>query len=269
MNSTDIEKALDWYFLRVEAVDVAVRRWLDGRPVMLHPTKRSWQSGLDRNGLARLLPWLRFENSRGADIYLRPARALVGVSLVFLDDLHPNVAGKVASKYSALAVETSSGSAQVWIAVAQPLTEPGRLVVQRALANKCHSDLGSVSGEHFGRLPGFVNRKPAHTDHPWVRVVAATDGIALDPRPFLASASNNHAITIAGRPAAGRTHGSANVGDASAEDWCLARRALETGTAPERIVNQIAERAIARGKRATTAACLDYARRTIERAMRA
>lgn len=124
----------------------------------------------DRAEVERSLGWAAVRNRSGANIYARPARYLPNGSLaawpiVFLDDLTPEVAAGIVKKYRSIIVETSRDNCQAWIVTSHPLHEHERLTVQRALAIRLGADPKSVSGEHFGRFPGFHNRKESRQNH--------------------------------------------------------------------------------------------------------
>ncbi len=72
------------------------------------------------------LPWARFENSRGADVYIRPER-IASWPLVLLDDVEISLARRIAAKYAALCVRTSpTGGCHVWLRCTRPLGEGER-----------------------------------------------------------------------------------------------------------------------------------------------
>ena len=67
---------------------------------------------------------------------------------------------------------TSPGNFQGWLDSGTALTEEERYWIQKDLCQRYGADPGSVSGEHFGRLPGFLNTKIAYQgddgSSPWV-----------------------------------------------------------------------------------------------------
>ena len=236
----------------------------------------------DASEIRRSCGWAWVKNREGRDVYMRPARGL-DWPVVFLDDLPPQKALAISQKYAAMVVETSRQNCQVWIATTELLDEAARARVQGRLLALVGADPGSVSGEHFGRAPGYKNRKPGRGG--WlVRVIASTSGARrLDARPYL--------MTPDGRPfpspprgagaftgcGASRASESAAAGESEREyRYALSRFgwALRTGRDPASevpyLVANIADRAAARGKagHGTRDRCVRYAEATVEKALR-
>lgn len=111
----------------------------------------------------RSVGWLRSQNARGADIYIRPAQAAKH-GLVLVDDIE--AAGieqlQQAGLTPALVVETSPKNCQCWIKLQSPADDTTRREVARFLARALEADPNSADARHFGRLAGFTNRKPDH-----------------------------------------------------------------------------------------------------------
>lgn len=149
-----------WANVGVGRADLAVRR---------HNGAMIWHRDLSFDALP--IAWARAENVRQGDVYIRPARDY-SWPLVFLDDLPAPTAIRVAAKYDALVVETSKeGGCHLWLVCSRPLDEEGRYQSQKWLAARIDADLGSVSGEHLGRLAGFKNWKRGGQ---WVNVLDAS-----------------------------------------------------------------------------------------------
>lgn len=128
------------------------------------PLVKSEARARDRAEAEKSFGWAWHENQRGAEVYVRPARwlpdgAAASWPLVFLDDVTPAQAAEIAAQFSAMVIETSPGLCHVWLAVSRPLNEAERRAIQQQLIAAHGGDPGSVSGEHFGRLPGFKNHK--------------------------------------------------------------------------------------------------------------
>ena len=223
----------------------------------------------DRAEVEKSLGWGWVKNQSGQNVYIRPARGK-SWPVIFLDDLPPSKARGIAHKYGALVVETSSDNCQVWIRVSRPLSEPERATVQRSLVPLVGADPGSISGDHFGRAVGYCNRKTGRNDF-LVRVLATTDGPALDPAP--------HLVEDSAPPApAGRAARAAAGGGGQSESekeyryalarlgWARARGRDPAGEFPF-LIGNIADRAVARGKRKTRAEALRYAELTVQRAL--
>lgn len=197
-------------------------------------------SNLDRHGLEGSLPWLRFENSRTSGVYFRPARGYAWPQ-AFLDDVSPLEAGRLADAYSAALIETSSGRYHVWLTMDQALCEQDRYRVQAHLAKQFGADMGSVSGEHWGRLPGFKNRKPGKDN--WVNLRRLSVA-----QPFPASLCPDEAADLmeVQEPPCPRATQQDKEQDESAVEWKFVRSALEAGVSPRVVHQRLLERCASR-----------------------
>ena len=275
--------ALDWFHLG------GVDQW--NFACLLERSMIGGDRARGRDEIERSESWGWAQNLQGRNVYMRPARPGPW-GVVFLDDLPPRVARGVAEKYAALVVESSAENCQVWIRTAKSLTEPERLQVQRALCVLAGADVGSVSGDHFGRAPGFANRKPGRGG--WiVRVIAATHGAALDPTPHLDSDAEPSPPAPGGRarvlafphlPSARVSRPSGAGPQAPAPDgqreyareygWCLhvlrgARDCRQDVSATvRRLQCNLAAKALARGKRQTAEQAERYAQVVVSAAAR-
>lgn len=134
---------------------------------------RTW----DEQTIFKSIRWLRFENLRGRNIYIRPAGTH---SLSLVDDLTAeSVRGmKTQGFHPAVVVETSPCNFQAWLKHGSTLEKTLSTAVAKALAKKFDGDQGSADWRHFGRLAGFTNRKEKHRQagghFPYVRLVEAT-----------------------------------------------------------------------------------------------
>ena len=130
---------------------------------------RTW----DRATLIKSVPWLRYQNSQGRNIYIRPKGEH---HLSMVDDLTDDAIKRMnAEGYTpALVVETSPGNFQAWLNHGQVLPQRLSTLAARALAEKFGGDRGAADWRHFGRLAGFTNRKEKHRtpygNYPYVRV---------------------------------------------------------------------------------------------------
>jgi len=240
-----------WSQAGIDRADLVVRR-ADG--AML------WHA--DQSIEALPLAWARAHNVRRADVYVRAARGY-SWPLVFLDDVACAVATSVARKYAALLVETSpAGGCHVWLRSSIPLDEDERRQAQRYLALRVQADLGSISGEHLGRLAGFKNWK---REGVWVNVLAASERPPWNPTPALVEPTPS--------PAERRQHRSRNVPlsssggtdtSPSGADWAFTCGLLEAGCDPCIVQARLVERA-----RPRRGADIErYAARTVSRASR-
>lgn len=180
-----IESLLVWFSqIGVSHFDLAVgRRDADQAPGQFLAPRFTRAQELSVSQAMDRLPWLRAENAAGGDIYFRPFRYSCW-PVVFLDDLPPSMAIKISEKYRAAVIETSPGRCHLWLGTASPLDEAQRGHVQRDLVTRLQgaADPGSVSGDHWGRLPGFRNYKPGRNC--WVNLCVRTHA-----RPYLPSHS--------------------------------------------------------------------------------
>jgi len=121
--------------------------------------------------------WIRFMNSKGADVYIRP-HGEADHRTVFLDDLSLEKALQVSEKYAACVVCTSENNTQVWLATDKKLSKVERKSVQSWMRNVGYTDPGSVSGDHLGRLCGVRSQKRKC----WVNLTTTTFGERYSPK---------------------------------------------------------------------------------------
>ena len=239
-----------WSQQGISAVDLAVRR-ASGAMI--------WHRAEPPGQLP--LRWVRAENVRQAEIYIRPARAGTW-PMVFLDDVDPGLAQRIAQKYAALVVNTSpAGGCHLWLCLTQALDQAHRYQVQRWLIPQVNADLGSVSGEHLGRLAGLRNWKRGGV---WVNVVNPDPRPrpAWDPTPALRSVPPIPRRTTP-QPPQPCDHPGTDHSE-SGNEWGWVCGALAAGIAPEIVYRQLLERAsLRRGRDAER-----YARYTLQRALR-
>ncbi len=243
---------LDWlHSTGVHLYDLALNRrnCSTGQAVFLHP-KTTLAGNLNREEVIQRLSWLRAENSQHADIYFRPARHNAW-PLIFLDDLSIPLAHKVTQKYSAAIIETSYNSCHLWLALSKTLLERERYEAQCYLVNrlKGQADAGSVSGEHWGRMPGFRNWKPSRNC--WVNLRVLSKKRLWNPI-FAESTTQNRCYKTKNRQI-----------DHSRNEWGWVMGALENGMSPHEVVTRLKDRAMnRRGERDATR----YASLTVRKA---
>ena len=134
--------------------------------------------------------WLRHQNSKGRNIYIRPKG---DHNLTLVDDL--TLAHITAMKkegfHPAVVLETSPGNYQAWLKHPEQLSKDLGTAAARALAEKFGGDRGAADWRHFGRLGGFTNRKPKHLDpatglYPFVQLIEASGQVYPEADRFLA-----------------------------------------------------------------------------------
>lgn len=232
-----------WLFAGITVVDLAVRR---------HDKKMAWHYGVSLRSLP--LAWARAENVRQSEIYIRPTRDL-SWPVVILDDLPVATARGIARKYDALVVHTSpEGGCHLWLSCSTALDAHRRGCAQRFLAQRIGADLGSVSGEHLGRLAGFKNWK---RNGVWVNVLDAR----CRDRPWIPQFVESGVR----RMPSGEQRSAVTETDLSpsGQEWGWICGLLETGCDPEDAYRRLVEKA--RTRRGDDAK--RYARRTISRAL--
>lgn len=131
---------------------------------------RTW----DSTTLLKSVPWLRYQNSQGRNIYIRPKGEH---HLSMVDDLTADAVKRMKAEgfAPALVVETSSGNFQAWVNHGEILPQRLSTLAARAIAEKFYGDRGAADWRHFGRLAGFTNRKQKYQgsngDFPFVKIV--------------------------------------------------------------------------------------------------
>jgi len=165
-----IQKFLKWFSHQgVNAFDIHIRKPMNpnedyktGKWIWLNQNENVSAEYIQN----RLLPWIKYENSKGSDIYFRPYKDGIH-AVIFLDDVPIDKALKVAKKYTSCVVETSCNNTQIWLAIDNPLDKNDRKLAQKFLKNKGFTDSGSISGDHLGRLCGVKSQK--HSS--WVNLI--------------------------------------------------------------------------------------------------
>jgi len=233
----------------VDRIDLAVRR---ADTAFLS----RGSADLDQAALERHIPWLRWQNMHGAEAYIRPARGR-SWPVVFLDDVSPCMALRIADKYAALVVRTSrQGGCHVWLQLARPLDEDERHLAQAYLQPLVDADPASVSGEHWGRLAGTRNHKRGGQ---WIGVLAASDKPPWDPSPAFSPPRRGRRVASSRTSRTTRDNGR----DESVAEFAWCCHCLRHGILPADIEDRLERRARERGKRNPPG----YAARTLKAAM--
>ena len=242
---------------------------------LMRPGGVFWQNGignLDLDGVLKRLPWLRSENAKGSEIYFRPERGGAW-SVIVLDDLTTCQVSKLSKKYPCWVVKTSEDRHHAWILTdGAPLKTSHRFGVQRRLAGIGWGDPAAVSGDRFGRIPGFKNWKRGGV---WVNLVSSPDLILPQFDPWTGDfglgrqdRDDPPSERDGNRDGNARPHGSAGPrfcgedASESGKEFGWACGFLRTGGTAEEAIRRIEDRARARGKRSPE----NYARRTVESA---
>lgn len=239
---------------------------------------RTW----DRATLLKSVPWLRYQNSQGRNIYIRPKGEH---HLSMVDDLTADAVSRMkAEGYSpTLVVETSPGNFQAWLNHGQVLPQRLSTLAARALAEKFGGDKGAADWRHFGRLGGFTNRKAKYMvldgSFPFVRVhpadslqpYRAAADLLSNVREILNSNSPHVQRTTAPMPSQGLltiddfrsnpTYG----GDGNRIDLAYSVYALAHGVSEMAVADEINSRDLS--KKGPPTRQRDYTNRTIAKAM--
>jgi len=118
--------------------------------------------------------WLKRENAKGAEIYIRPAGDK-NQGIILVDDLNQSQIKTMKTKgyEPAAVVETSPQNHQAWIRMSdRPIDPDLATCISKAMSKHFGGDPNSADWRHFGRLAGFTNQKPEHKNSqgrsPWV-----------------------------------------------------------------------------------------------------
>ena len=131
------------------------------------------------------LSWLKRQNARGANIYIRPdPKKVPDHDLILVDDLDQDKLDnmRAAGHDPALVVETSPANYHAWIKLPEPQPPEIRLEISRRLTTEYGGDENSIGAVRYGRLAGLTNRKPIHETgrglYPFVLLRQATGRVA-------------------------------------------------------------------------------------------
>lgn len=165
-NSQDAEKLINWF----DHIGV--------RNIEFQALKRDKINGRGISGRSINIGDAYALNKEGDDIFIRPVRG-INHPIIMLDDLDDTQIQRISSQWQSAVVETSSKNYQIWIVTSRAISESERKNVQKMLITTFGGDLGSVSGEHWGRSPGFINRKLDRNNFVSILVSAAKNGKLL------------------------------------------------------------------------------------------
>ena len=116
----------------------------------------------------KLLPYLKAQNQKNNDIYIRPDRKQSNIGLILIDDLSLTSLERMkALKINpALTIETSPKNYQAWIRLSyDEIDSELATAISKVLARGFNGDMNSADYRHFGRLAGFTNRKPVYCEN--------------------------------------------------------------------------------------------------------
>lgn len=153
---------------------------------------RQWSA----SEVLKSVSWLKRENAKGADIYIRPdSSSRENSGLILVDDLNQAQVASMAKSGAepALVTETSPDNYQAWVRVsADSLPPKVATTIAKGFAKKFGGDPNSADWMHYGRLAGFTNQKPEHNDRgrqPWVLAHQSTGKLASQGPHFAKTAT--------------------------------------------------------------------------------
>lgn len=154
----------------------------------------------DKETVLKSIAWLRYENLKGRNIYIRAAGEH---HLSLVDDLKAAAIHRMKKEgfAPAFVVETSPGNFQAWLHHGQKLERSLSTAVAKALAKEYQGDLGSADWRHFGRLAGFTNRKEKYRQpdghFPYVLLLEASGSPYAAAKGFVADVESKTRSEIA------------------------------------------------------------------------
>lgn len=139
---------------------------------------------MDKSKLFSSIGFLAKRNVNGEDIYIRPAPKEKH-GLILVDDAKTEALIRMRQDglNPAVTVETSPNNYQVWLKLGDDLEPSLRTKIAKFLATRYNTDKASADYRHYGRLAGFTNRKPDHTNNglqPWVLCHDASGAYAVN-----------------------------------------------------------------------------------------
>jgi len=136
---------------------------------LLHgPTNRMTSRVWTPDEAQAALNWLRRENMRGCNVYVRPVAwqgaTPASAGIVLVDDLTREGVAQMHRDGlgPAVVTETSPRNYQAWVRLSSaPLAPALATQAARELATRYGGDPASADWRHYGRLAGLTNRKPS------------------------------------------------------------------------------------------------------------
>ncbi len=178
-----------------ERFEVGIKEAHSGRMLI-----RTW----DAAQVEKAAGWLKGQNARGSDIYIRPEGS---TGIVLVDDLTAAALRRLSQDGLAPAVitETSPRNYQAWVRVsAGPLPPEVATEVGRELAVRYDADPNSAHWRHFGRLAGYTNLKEKHRQEdgkqPYVLLHEWSGRVAVQAAPLLQAAQERAQLRTQPQP---------------------------------------------------------------------
>ena len=201
------------------------------------PKSKVWEVAAEQ----KYLPYLRAENCKGNNIFMRP---LIEASKFFLlvDDLNKTQVTAHINQPGRMVVETSPLNYQVWVRSANPLDDP----IKKVLLVEFGSDPGAAPNKRWGRAVGFTNRKPKHKGvdglYPFAKLVYFDCSSVVLNVPEQTPEMENVGLfgTPNGTPARGeRCRSDFDTGDPSQTDFRYCMSLIRQGLSDSEIYDRI------------------------------
>ncbi len=244
---------------------------------------RTW----DKQTLLRSVGWLRYQNSQGRNIYIRPKGEH---PLSMVDDLTAEAIHQMKQQgfEPCVVVETSPGNFQAWLNHGKVFPKDESTLAARLLAQRFGGDQGAADWRHFGRLAGFTNRKEKYRQedgrYPFVRLVDAKPQCVCSEAVWLRTAiqperkndncGNGAASAVASRNGSSKRRHLKSIedfrsnpkysGDQSRTDLAYAVYAVSNGVGEEELREALRSRDLT--KKGGPMRQQDYVERTIRKA---
>ncbi len=168
---------------------------------LLHgPTNRMTSRVWTPDEAQAALSWLRRENMRGCNVYVRPVAwqgiAPASAGIVLVDDLTREGVDQLhrAGLGPAVVTETSPRNYQAWVRLSRaPLAPALATQAAKELAARYGGDPASADWRHYGRMAGLTNRKLSRVQpdgrYPYVLLHESNGQLAPRARELLEAAA--------------------------------------------------------------------------------
>lgn len=214
--------------------------------------------------LKRFLPYARFRNSRGWNIYITPSVLRDDVhnrckesfldcqSIIYLDCDKSSCLDEIRSRYPypALVIKTSQGRYQVYWRLAKSVSVQEQENLMRQMARDVGADCAATDVSRVLRLPSFWNRKPDRK--PCTVDLVFLRNYAVDYKSLLLSLSKDLRSEMM-LPYQTHTQGASsrvlaksvdsNGLSKSEKDWCRTNYWISSGECIEVIIDRLIESA--------------------------
>lgn len=267
--------------------------------------RRDGLHNLDAEAVYHRIAFFRAANKVGVESARRPLNVYITAhvrapqSWLMMDDLTLDQCRSIAGERTHMIIQTSPGRHHLWLATSRPVSIVERKTCQQVLQQRFGGDVGSTSGDHFGRLAGFKNAKrkcwvnlidavitDRYTDvdklmkraidmgvasdlSPKGGVCLAPQAVALPLSPGLRQQAGSPSLSISCSLSSAMTEYHPCGRDESRAEFAFACAHFEKDLNIESGILNLAQRVLSRGKRKTWQLAEAYARKTFEKASQA